>query len=207
MIHRDLKPANVLISTIEGEDYYYLCDFGLSKIVDFSTSVVGTPQYTAPDIVSGSEHQTFGADYWSFGVMIYEMATPAVLPMASSDPTKFPQAAWFDAFINVCAYSRDLCFMVQRDPGLRFIPETPNFPWLPEVLPLLPMPFQGAQTEEEEEEAEEEEADHSPPLPEVSKGRVKDLNRTGIKREREVSSQPSTAERRIGRTARATREK
>lgn len=79
IVHRDLKPDNVLISktgTIK------LTDFGLSYMgvldrsnetnVAKSVSFVGTPDYIAPEILMNKNHDS-AVDYWSLGVMIYEM--------------------------------------------------------------------------------------------------------------------------------------
>lgn len=70
IVYRDLKPENVLI---DEEGYPKLIDFGTAKIVTSRTySVVGTPHYMAPEVIMG---QGYGppADYWSLGVVLYEM--------------------------------------------------------------------------------------------------------------------------------------
>ncbi|OHS94130.1 hypothetical protein TRFO_39679 [Tritrichomonas foetus] len=81
IIHRDLKPDNVLVSQ---SGTLKLTDFGLSYLGAFdrhvalsdptlasSSSCVGTPDFTAPEIILNKSH-TFTADYWSLGVMLYE---------------------------------------------------------------------------------------------------------------------------------------
>ena len=70
IVYRDLKPENVLI---DEEGYPKLIDFGTAKIVANRTySVVGTPHYMAPEVIMG---QGYGpsTDYWSLGVVLYEM--------------------------------------------------------------------------------------------------------------------------------------
>ena len=59
--HRDLKPANILISEMQGTQILKLTDFGLSKQgVNESNSKTysfcGTPEYVAPEIVTGAGH-------------------------------------------------------------------------------------------------------------------------------------------------------
>lgn len=56
IIHRDLKPANILINS-KGE--FKLADFGFAKFVDHYDSkllysIVGTPLYMSPQILSKS---------------------------------------------------------------------------------------------------------------------------------------------------------
>ncbi|OHT15882.1 hypothetical protein TRFO_13721 [Tritrichomonas foetus] len=79
IIHRDLKPDNVLI-TAKGS--LKLADFGLSYFgvtgqhikteEKGPNNVVGTPDYMAPEIILSKNH-TYTADYWSLGVMVFEM--------------------------------------------------------------------------------------------------------------------------------------
>jgi serine/threonine protein kinase len=73
IIYRDLKPENILL---DEEGHIKITDFGLSKTgvkgnVQ-SYTFCGTPEYLAPEVVNGSGH-TKSVDWWSLGLMIYEM--------------------------------------------------------------------------------------------------------------------------------------
>ena len=48
---------------------------------DCSTAGAGTPTYTAPEVVNGSESYGLKADVWSMGVVFYEMFTGNTLPV------------------------------------------------------------------------------------------------------------------------------
>ena len=72
ILYRDIKPENILI---DEDGYLKLIDFGLAKKVkkyEKATSFCGTPEYLAPEIISREGHST-PADWWSYGVLIYEM--------------------------------------------------------------------------------------------------------------------------------------
>ncbi|EDX03136.1 ribosomal protein S6 kinase 2 beta [Drosophila yakuba] len=74
IIYRDLKPENILL---DEHGHIALTDFGLSKQpLDGSKtySFCGTVEYMAPEIVNRKGHD-FAADWWSFGVLMYEMLT------------------------------------------------------------------------------------------------------------------------------------
>ncbi len=52
-----------------------LIDFGISKemkIKDYTTTLVGTPHYIAPEIIMGKGY-SFSSDYWSIGVCMFEI--------------------------------------------------------------------------------------------------------------------------------------
>jgi len=89
IVHRDLKPANVMVSD-EGMRVKVL-DFGLAKLAEAEDpagdtematrtavtqvgSILGTPHYMSPEQARGEacDHRS---DLFSFGVMLYEMAT------------------------------------------------------------------------------------------------------------------------------------
>jgi len=73
ILYRDLKPENILI---DESGHVKLTDFGLSKLLkhreEITGSFCGTVEYMAPEIVSKEGHG-LAADYWSMGVLIYEM--------------------------------------------------------------------------------------------------------------------------------------
>lgn len=78
IIYRDLKPENILL---DSAGHINLTDFGLSKESlnnEKCFSFCGTVEYMAPEIISRKGH-THAVDWWSFGVLMFEMLT-GVLP-------------------------------------------------------------------------------------------------------------------------------
>jgi eukaryotic-like serine/threonine-protein kinase len=83
--HRDIKPQNIMLT----RDGVKVLDFGLAKsaankpgpsettltnVLTTEGSVIGTPQYMAPEQFEGKEADA-RCDIWAFGAVLYEMVT------------------------------------------------------------------------------------------------------------------------------------
>ncbi|CCK72872.1 serine/threonine protein kinase SCH9 KNAG_0M00190 [Huiozyma naganishii CBS 8797] len=72
IVYRDLKPENILL---DANGNIALCDFGLSKadLKDRTNTFCGTTEYLAPELLLDETGYTKMVDFWSLGVLIFEM--------------------------------------------------------------------------------------------------------------------------------------
>ncbi|CDS07382.1 hypothetical protein LRAMOSA01331 [Lichtheimia ramosa] len=74
IVYRDLKPENCLL---DADGHVMLTDFGLSKVAlgdGRANTVCGTAEYMAPEILM-EMHYDKCVDWWSLGILMYEMLT------------------------------------------------------------------------------------------------------------------------------------
>ncbi|KAL3343166.1 hypothetical protein AABB24_026957 [Solanum stoloniferum] len=73
VVHRDLKPENLLL---DARRNVKIADFGLGNIMrdgHFLKTSCGSPNYAAPEVVSGKLYAGPEVDVWSCGVILYAL--------------------------------------------------------------------------------------------------------------------------------------
>lgn len=99
IVYRDLKPENILLAS---DGHIKIGDLGLAKsgitssggfnaIGSKAQTFCGTPQYLAPEVLKGEDHG-FAVDWWSAGIVLYEMLTGHV-PFYSDNRNEMYQNA------------------------------------------------------------------------------------------------------------------
>jgi predicted Ser/Thr protein kinase len=86
VVHADLKPDHVLIAE---SGAMKVLDFGIAKALEKTTEVTtnnwSTVAYASPERLQSGGHVNVHADFWSLGVMLYEMVS-GHLPYPSLTP-------------------------------------------------------------------------------------------------------------------------
>ena len=87
VIHRDLKPDNIVLADADGRLQPKILDFGIAKLATAAVTshritqagtVVGSPDYMAPEQARGVEDIDHRADVWELCVLLYECVTGRV---------------------------------------------------------------------------------------------------------------------------------
>lgn len=84
--HRDIKPENIFL---DEEKNIKLGDFGLSNLMqagEFLRTSCGSPNYAAPEVISGCMYCGTEVDVWSTGVVLYALLA-GYLPFDDNNTT------------------------------------------------------------------------------------------------------------------------
>lgn len=134
IVHRDIKPKNILLTPDAGGRWPYtlkLCDFGLAaEVTDrMMTTMCGTPHNMAPEMVVNADSYDRSVDLYSFGTVLYFVATKTPPMLAKTIPdlrskmrTLVDERRELPLVYRVTASAtfRDLCSkLLRRDPAER----------------------------------------------------------------------------------------
>jgi predicted Ser/Thr protein kinase len=122
VLHRDLKPANIMI---DGRGQARITDFGIAALVSRPgqrTSIAGTPNYIAPELLTGRPPSQ-RSDIYSLGVVLYEMVTgrPAFSADSFEHRLAAPRPVPPTQFVEDLdpAFERVILRCLEEDPDLR----------------------------------------------------------------------------------------
>ncbi|XP_054040250.1 5'-AMP-activated protein kinase catalytic subunit alpha-1-like isoform X1 [Rissa tridactyla] len=144
VVHRDLKPENVLLDAHMNAK---IADFGLSNMMsdgEFLRTSCGSPNYAAPEVISGRLYAGPEVDIWSSGVILYALLC-GTLPFDDDHvPTLFKKICdgifYTPQYLNPSVISL-LKHMLQVDPMKRAtIRNIREHEWFKQDLPKYLFP-------------------------------------------------------------------
>lgn len=159
VVHRDLKPENLLL---DSKCNVKIADFGLSNVMrdgHFLKTSCGSPNYAAPEVISGKLYAGPEVDVWSCGVILYALLC-GTLPFDDENiPNLFKKikGGIYTLPSHLSPSARDLIpRMLIVDPMKRVtIPEIRQHPWFQVHLPrylAVPPPDTMQQAKKTEED-------------------------------------------------------
>ena len=123
IIHRSIQPDNIIINS---NGYLNLISLATAKIIeDRTNSILGNIFYKAPEVISG-EGYSFESDYWSVGVLMYEIAI-GKLPFNGNEDD--PMSVYFSIINSKLTFPNDfndisfislLSNMLEKSPYNRY---------------------------------------------------------------------------------------
>ncbi|KAI9720477.1 MAG: Protein kinase [Chrysothrix sp. TS-e1954] len=139
IVHRDLKPENLLL---DDQLHVKIADFGLSNIMtdgNFLKTSCGSPNYAAPEVISGKLYAGPEVDVWSCGVILYVLLVGRLPFDDDYIPTLFKKIAQgsysMPAYLSPGAM-RLIKKMLHVSPVHRItVQEIRNDPWFTKDLP------------------------------------------------------------------------
>mmetsp|Transcript_4722 Transcript_4722/g.9611 ORF Transcript_4722/g.9611 Transcript_4722/m.9611 type:complete len:490 (-) Transcript_4722:61-1530(-) len=139
VVHRDLKPENLLL---DSRLNVKIADFGLSNVMrdgHFLKTSCGSPNYAAPEVISGRLYSGPEVDVWSCGVILYALLCGSLPFDDENIPNLFKKikGAIYTLPSHLSAGARDLIpRMLFVDPLKRItIPEIRQHGWFSLHLP------------------------------------------------------------------------
>ncbi|XP_044132638.1 5'-AMP-activated protein kinase catalytic subunit alpha-1 [Bufo gargarizans] len=144
VVHRDLKPENVLLDAHMNAK---IADFGLSNMMadgEFLRTSCGSPNYAAPEVISGRLYAGPEVDIWSSGVILYALLC-GTLPFDDDHvPTLFKKICdgifYTPQYLNQSVINL-LKHMLQVDPMKRAtIKDIREHEWFKQDLPKYLFP-------------------------------------------------------------------
>ncbi|XP_057539308.1 SNF1-related protein kinase catalytic subunit alpha KIN10-like [Amaranthus tricolor] len=163
VVHRDLKPENLLL---DSNYNVKIADFGLSNVMrdgHFLKTSCGSPNYAAPEVISGKLYAGPEVDVWSCGVILYALLC-GTLPFDDENiPNLFKKikGGIYTLPSHLSPGARDLIpRMLVVDPMKRItIPEIRQHTWFQAHLPrylAVPPPDTAQQAKKIDEEVLQE---------------------------------------------------
>ena len=139
VVHRDLKPENLLL---DSRANVKIADFGLSNVMHdghFLKTSCGSPNYAAPEVISGRLYAGPEVDVWSCGVILYALLCGSLPFDDENIPNLFKKikGGIYTLPSHLSPGARDLIpRMLLVDPLKRItIPEIRQHPWFTIHLP------------------------------------------------------------------------
>lgn len=174
IVHRDLKPENLLL---DKQYNVKIADFGLSNVMrdgDFLKTSCGSPNYAAPEVISGKLYAGPEIDIWSCGVILYVMLCGRLPFDDDHIPMLFKKinGGIFSLPPYLSSGARQLLArMLAVDSTKRItLPEIRESAWFKEGLPpYLAIPYQRPHDENDPSRSNEPSADQ---LAETDKARA-----------------------------------
>ncbi|KAH8057396.1 serine threonine protein kinase [Aureococcus anophagefferens] len=139
IVHRDLKPENLLL---DADNNIKIADFGLSNVMrdgEFLRTSCGSPNYAAPEVISGHLYAGPEVDVWSCGVILYALLCGSLPFDDESIPNLFKKikSGMYSLPSHLSQLARDLIpRMLVVDPMKRVtVPEVRGHAWFQQKLP------------------------------------------------------------------------